>query len=85
MNDNNFGGIFIESFHSESPVARSKEIFPGDRILEVSGVSITSSDANVFAEVYKQSASPVQFVVCSKQTEVCHFIFNCVYTYEFQD
>ena len=66
----NIGGIFIATVNSESPIGRSKEIFPGDQILEVSGVSITSSDHNSFAEAYRKSASPVQFKVRSKLTLV---------------
>ena len=67
-------GIFIETVNPESPIGRTKQIFVGDRILEVSGVSTNSSEQNVFAEIYRNSTSPVEFVVQSLQpAEVCYF------------
>ena len=66
-------GIFIATVNSESPIGKSNQIFVGDRILEISGVSTISSELNVFADLYKNSTSPVEFVVQSLQpAEVCY-------------
>ena len=52
----------------------------GDQILEVSGVSITSSEFNVFANIYKNATSPVEFVVQSLQTaKVCYIVQGSIY------
>ena len=64
-------GIFIETINPESRLGRTNQIFVGDRILQVNGVSTISSELHVFAEIYKNSTSPVEFVV--QPAEVCYF------------
>jgi hypothetical protein len=64
--------IFISTVNPDSPIGQTKQIFVGDQILEVSGVSITSSEHSIFADIYKNASSPVEFVVQSLQTaKVC--------------
>ena len=64
-------GIFIQTVNPESPLGRKNEIFVGDRILQVNGVSTVYSELHVFADIYKNSTSPVEFVV--QPAEVCYF------------
>ena len=62
--------IFISNVVSESPADR--KLFVGDRLLEVAGKSITSTELNVVAEAMRNSTSPIQFVVQSLQkAKVC--------------
>ena len=63
-------GIFIATVNPDSPIGQSSEIFVGDQILEVGGVSITSSEFKVFADIYKNATSPVEFVV--RTAKVCY-------------
>ena len=65
--DGGNSGIFIKNVIAESPAGRSAGLFTGDRILEVAGVSLTSSEQNVAVEAIKSSTSPIQFVVQSLQ------------------
>ena len=66
-------GIFIATLNPDSPIGQSKKIFVGDRILGVSGVSTISSELKDFADLYKNSANPVEFLVQSLQpAEVCY-------------
>ena len=70
MNNN---GIFIATVNPDSPIGQTKDIFAGDQILEVNSLSITSSEVQVFAEIYKNATSPVEFVIQSSQTaKVCY-------------
>ena len=75
--DGGNSGIFIKNVIDSSPAGRSAGLFTGDRILEVAGVSLTSSEQNVAVEAIKSSTSPIQFVVQSLQpAKVCHFVSN---------
>ena len=65
--DGGNSGIFIKNVIDASPAGRSAGLFTGDRILEVAGVSLTSSEQNVAVEAIKSSTSPIQFVVQSLQ------------------
>ena len=77
--DGGNSGLFVTTVDSDSPIGQSKEIIQGDRILEVAGVSITSSELKVFNEAYENSTSPVEFVVQSLQPAkvfaaiICHY------------
>ena len=73
-------GILIATVNHDSPIGKSNQIFVGDQILEVSAVSITSSEFNVFANIYKNATSPVEFVVQSLQTaKVCYIVQGSIY------
>ena len=65
--DGGKSGVFIKKIDPNSLAARSKVVFPGDQILEVGGVSITSMDLDDVAEVYLNSISPIELVVQSCQ------------------
>ena len=70
--DGGNSGIFIKNVIPKSPAGRSEGLFTGDRILEVAGVSLTSSEQSVAVEAIKSSSSPIQFVVQSLQpSKVC--------------
>ena len=71
--DGGNSGLRIESVISESPADLCKALFLGDRILEVAGVSINSENQSVLQEAYRNSTSPVQIVVQSRQpAKVCY-------------
>ena len=71
--DGENSGLRIESVIPKSPADLCKALFPGDRIIEVAGVSIISEKQSVVQEAYRNSTSPVQIVVQSRQlAKVCY-------------
>ncbi len=75
--DGGSSGIFIKNVISESPAGRAGGLFTGDRILEVAGVPLTSSEQSVAVEAIKNSTNPIQFVVQSLQpAKVCQVTQN---------
>ena len=60
-------GIFIKNVIPNSPAGRTGNLFTGDRILDVSGVALSSSEQNVAVEAIKKSTNPIIFVVQSLQ------------------
>ena len=63
--DGGNSGIFIKNVIPDSPAGHSAGLFTGDRILEVAGVKLTSSEQKVAVEAIKNSPNPIQFVVQS--------------------
>ena len=63
--DGGNSGIFIKNVIPESPAGNSGGLFTGDRILEVAGVELTSSEQSIAVEAIKKSPNPIQFVVQS--------------------
>lgn len=61
-------GIFVKNVIADSPAGRAAgNLTTGDRILEVAGVPLTSSDQTVAVEAIKNSGNPIKFVVQSLQ------------------
>ena len=58
-------GIFVKHVLPNSPAGQTGQIFTGDRILEISGVRLTSSDHTVAVQAIKAAPNPVRFVVQS--------------------
>ena len=58
-------GIFIKSVLPDSPAGRTGNLFTGDRILEISGVKLVSSDHTAAVSAIKNAGDPVRFVVQS--------------------
>ena len=70
--DGGSDGVFISEVEPESPAERSG-LLPGDRIIEVGGVTITSADLNVVAAAMRNATSPVQYVLQNLQPKkVCY-------------
>ena len=64
--DDGSSGVFILEVEAESPAERSG-LLPGHRIIEVGGVTITSSDLNIVAAAMRNATSPVQYVIQNLQ------------------
>ena len=63
--------VFIADVISKSPA--DQRLFVGDRILEVGGVTINTSDLNVVVAAMVNSTSPIHFVVQSLEPgTVCY-------------
>ena len=58
-------GIFIKNVLPDSPAGRTGQLFTGDRLLEISGVPLVSSDHTVAVRAIKEAGDPVRFVVQS--------------------
>lgn len=59
------GGIFIKNVLPDSPAGRTGKLFTGDRLLEISGVPLNTSDHTVAVNAIKEAGDPVRFVVQS--------------------
>lgn len=68
--DGGSSGIFIKNVIPDSPAGRAGGLFTGDRVLQVAGVALTSSEQNVAVEAIKNSQNPIQFVVQSLRPKV---------------
>lgn len=60
-------GIFVKHVLPDSPAGRTGQLFTGDRLLEISGVRLTSSDHTVAVQAIRAAPDPVRFVVQSLQ------------------
>lgn len=60
-------GIFIKHVLPDSPAGRAGGLFTGDRVLEISGVPLQSSDHTVAVGAIKAAGDTVEFLVQSLQ------------------
>ena len=58
-------GIFVKHVLPDSPAGQTRQLFTGDRLIEISGVQLRSSDHNVAVNAIKNATDPVRFVVQS--------------------
>ncbi|KAG9473167.1 hypothetical protein GDO78_014015 [Eleutherodactylus coqui] len=58
-------GIFIKQVLEESPAGKTKALKTGDKILEVSGVDLTSATHEEAVDAIKNAGNPVVFVIQS--------------------
>ena len=61
-------GIFVKHVLPDSPAGRTRQLFTGDRLIEISGVQLLSSDHTVAVNAIRNATDPVRFVVQSLAT-----------------
>jgi len=60
-------GIFIKNVLANSPAGRTGELATGDRIVEVDGVKLRSSDHELAVKAIQGAGNPIRFIVQSLQ------------------
>ena len=66
--DGGSSGIFIKNVIPNSPAGHTGQLFTGDRIIQIGGQKIQSSDQEVAVNAIKNAGNSIQFVVQSLQT-----------------
>ncbi len=63
--DGGNSGVFIKNVLPDSPAGQTGQLSTGDRVLEVGGVPLNSSDQSVAVQAIKNAGNPIRFVVQS--------------------